>query len=256
MNFNERLKKYELEYRLCIPKEKYIIVRIDGHKFSRFTKAFKKPFDEVLSTCMIETTKFLMERTNAITGYTQSDEITLVLAPSFSEKDNYQIFNGRIDKIISLTASFATQIFNKLLFENLDYITQNPEMKTRVLAATFDSRVFAVDSKEEVFNSVLVRMRNAEKNSRSVFAQTYCDHKKLLNKTSKEQTDFCLKETNKDWNKISNSYKYGVLIKKEFYVKNNSVVRTRFRTFSKKFCFSTENVELVCINKISNNIVL
>jgi tRNA(His) 5'-end guanylyltransferase len=81
-----RHKTYEKEYEIVIPHDKFIIVRIDGHKFSKFTKGFDKPFDTFLSETMEETTKILVEEFNAVTGYTQSDEITLIIQPSFHEK--------------------------------------------------------------------------------------------------------------------------------------------------------------------------
>ena len=68
-----------------IPKTKLmrrtpVIIRIDGKAFHTFTKGFQKPFDEVLMKTMQETTKYLCENIQGcVLGYTQSDEITLVL---------------------------------------------------------------------------------------------------------------------------------------------------------------------------------
>jgi tRNA(His) 5'-end guanylyltransferase len=256
MKLEDRQKQHENKYRIYIPKEEYIVIRIDGHKFSKYTKAFKKPFDSILSKCMIETTKELMRRTNAVTGYTQSDEITLILKPSFKDDVNNQIHAGRIDKIVSLVASYATQVFNKTMFELLDYTKEQPNMKSRFLTATFDARAFGVDS-IEAFNSILWRMRDAEKNSKSMFAMAYCSHKSLLNKNAQEQIDFCLKTTGKNWNDIDECYKYGILIKKERYSKITTfernglsetvkAKRTRLAEFSEKLSFSDANVDFIC----------
>ncbi len=59
-----------------------VIIRLDGNNFSTWTKSLTKPFDENLSQLMIETTKMLVQETNAVIGYTQSDEITLILYSS------------------------------------------------------------------------------------------------------------------------------------------------------------------------------
>ena len=56
-----------------------VVIRLDGVGFSKWTKGLNRPFDEKLTQLMIETTKFLVEETNAVVGYTQSDEITLIL---------------------------------------------------------------------------------------------------------------------------------------------------------------------------------
>ena len=45
MSFDDlgtRIKKYEKESEYIIPYSNYIIVRVDGHKFSKFTKGFKR----------------------------------------------------------------------------------------------------------------------------------------------------------------------------------------------------------------------
>jgi tRNA(His) guanylyltransferase len=54
------------------------MIRLDGHKFSTFAAPFRKPFDELLHRVMVATTADLVAKYHATTGYTQSDEITLV----------------------------------------------------------------------------------------------------------------------------------------------------------------------------------
>ncbi len=82
------MKKYEKASTLSLDSTKPVIVRIDGHHFSSFTKGWKKPFDERISNSMIKTTEDLLQMYSAATGYTQryqiidvdknSDEITLI----------------------------------------------------------------------------------------------------------------------------------------------------------------------------------
>ena len=76
-----RLKGYEKAFETRIDAEDFIVCRIDGHKFSKYTKGMKKPFDSILSNTMVKTTEALVEKFGAVTGYTQSDEITLIFAP-------------------------------------------------------------------------------------------------------------------------------------------------------------------------------
>ena len=59
----------------------YIICMLDGRTFSTFTKKyFDEPFDSEFHLMMNETAKYLCEKiSGCVLGYTQSDEITLVL---------------------------------------------------------------------------------------------------------------------------------------------------------------------------------
>ena len=77
-----------------------ILVRIDGKGFSKYTKKLNKPYDIRFSDIMINVTKFLVKQTNACIGYTQSDEITLVL---YAKELNQEIFfAGKIQKMVSV----------------------------------------------------------------------------------------------------------------------------------------------------------
>ncbi len=52
----DRLKRLEklAEGELLVP-EQPSVVRLDGHGFSKFTKGFVKPLDEIFVGCMIQT---------------------------------------------------------------------------------------------------------------------------------------------------------------------------------------------------------
>ena len=78
-NLGDRIKQYErIETRGKLIPMLPTVVRLDGRSFSKFTKSFE-PFDEDMLQAMVATTKFLVEESNAVIGYTQSDEITLIL---------------------------------------------------------------------------------------------------------------------------------------------------------------------------------
>ena len=86
MDLGERLKGYESQYEQRVPYNEFLICRIDGHKFSKFTKGFEKPFDSILSEALIKTAADLLNEFGAVTSYHQSDEISLVFPPKFSVK--------------------------------------------------------------------------------------------------------------------------------------------------------------------------
>jgi len=288
MSLGDRMKYYESQYEQEIKPEQHLCVRIDGHKFSKFTNGFKKPFDSILSKAMELTTMDLLEEFSAYTAYTQSDEITLII-PSLKDNtvDNRKStkhklhktiradwkheYSGRVQKMSSLIAGFTTMKFNKHLNDeanryydsNITTYTEeiDREYITNIFAkklgnAWFDCRIYGVDSDEEAFNSVLWRIRDAEKNSRSMFAQAYCSHKELQNMTGLEQVQFCKEKTGEDWNLVDDRYKYGILIKKEYFLKpieggnmdysqGEFVQRSRVISWAQHMTFSDENVKLI-----------
>lgn len=108
------------EYYENIPKTKLmrrcpVILRIDGKAFHTFTRGFQKPFDEVLIKAMQETMKYLCENIQGcVLGYTQSDEITLVLV-DYKKFTSQAWFDYEVQKMCSIAASMATMAFNNFL---------------------------------------------------------------------------------------------------------------------------------------------
>jgi tRNA(His) 5'-end guanylyltransferase len=260
-----------------VKPNEHLIIRIDGKSFSKFTKGFKQPFDIVLRTVMALTTQDLVKEFNVYTGYTQSDEITLFI-PSLKDNtvDNdirikhgwTHMYNGRVQKIASLVASYCSTRFNyHLANELIRYMAASKDSVERdncsklyhskLNIAYFDARVFGVPNNEEVFNIFMWRTRDCIKNSKSMFAQAYCSHKSLQNKNGEEQIEYCLQQTGNDWNVIDDKFKYGILVKRELYevpdinpnIEYNTgfVSRRRFIQFSKDISkFDIENVDLIC----------
>lgn len=114
-----RMKQYEATTDISLVPKMPIVIRLDGKAFHTYTKGMKKPFDDILSETMIETTKALCKDVHScVFGYTQSDEITLILRlPDKIKSEAY--YNGRLEKIVSLTASKATRYFNKIFYEKV-----------------------------------------------------------------------------------------------------------------------------------------
>ena len=80
-DLGKRMKEfYEKPAQTKLIRRMPVAIRIDGKAFHTFTRGFQKPFDNVLIKTMQETTKYLCENIqNCIFGFTQSDEITLIL---------------------------------------------------------------------------------------------------------------------------------------------------------------------------------
>ena len=203
----DRIKNYEKLHEQRLIPLLPIIVRLDGRSFSKFTKGMKRPFDNDFRTSMIETTKYLVEHTHAKIGYTQSDEISLLL-----HTDNVNgttMFDGRVQKIVS---NFAAMTSVKFLTEMQKYF---PERLTSGTLPTFDARVFVVPSKIEAYNAILWRVKDAVKNSISMVAHKEFSHKELHKLNSDEKLHKLLTERGIDWNAFPVDYKQGTFVRKE-----------------------------------------
>jgi len=116
-----RMKKYEdisKKITNVLPYQSFIL-RLDGNKFSTFTKKLRKPFDNVFMLAMVNTCEDLVRKFHCCTGYTHSDEITLIFSACCSKSDydnglnkSEHLFSGRTNKLLTLTASLCSVRFN------------------------------------------------------------------------------------------------------------------------------------------------
>ena len=225
-----------------IPKTKLmrrtpVIIRIDGKAFHTFTRGFQKPFDEVSIKTMQETTKYLCENIQGcVLGYTQSDEISLVLV-DYQRFETSAWFDYEIQKMCSIAASMATMAFNKFFENNVDdyrfskwdgvskYEEGTEEyIKTLLKAvekgAMFDARVFNIP-KEEVTNCIYWRQLDASRNSIQMVGQANFSHKELQNKSCNDIQDMLMMQKNINWNDFPTYQKRGTCVIKEYYVEEN-----------------------------------
>lgn len=95
-----------------------IVVRLDMRSGSSFVKGLKKPFDKIFTTAMLETAKALAEQVQGTQlVYTGSDEITLLLFNNSKKEHFTPFFEGKLQKMVSLTAAIATAEFNKAWYD-------------------------------------------------------------------------------------------------------------------------------------------
>ena len=201
-DFGDRMKAYEKEYtEAYVPINKILCVRIDGKGFSKFTKGFKKPFDDRLGETMKKTMMALVKETHASLGYTSSDEITLIYTPK--EKASEYIFGGKVSKINSILASMATYHFNSLLSVYID--VDKP--------AFFDCRAWAVPDLIEASNVLLWRVQDARKNSISSLFRWTAGHSKMHGLSGEEMKTLLKSDYFTDWDELPNKYKYGTYAK-------------------------------------------
>ena len=219
----DRMKTYEERNRLFLQNRTPVIIRIDGRSFHVFTRGLEKPFDEKLNDAMAETTKYLLENiTGCVFGYTQSDEISLLLV-DYQTTSSQSWFDNNQQKMVSLTASMATAFFNSVF--------KHPKRKE---LATFDSRAFNIP-KDEVVNYFIWRQQDCTKNSVNMLARTHFTQKALQGKTGPEKQDMLMLQRNVNWNDLPTKYKRGVAVYKiETVVKHVSREEINKMTSDKK----------------------
>lgn len=232
----DRMKSYEGLSRHYLERKQPVIIRVDGKSFSKYTKGFKKPFDDILVEVMHLTTKFLCANIqNCKIGYTQSDEISLLLVDYHDENTDCW-FGNNLQKLCSVSASMATLAFNKHLIKVInqyydkDLITDDEYAfyMSKTHLAMFDSRAFIVP-KEDVVNYFIWRQQDAVRNSIQMLGRSNFPHKKLQNKNTKEIEEMLNTELGISWSDLSIAKKQGVCLYKEKYTLDNKEQTIRHR---------------------------
>jgi tRNA(His) 5'-end guanylyltransferase len=152
MNFDEldrRMRIFETAHDHCVLPGIKIVVRLDGRGFTRLNKevhAFEAPFDLRFRDMMLHTVEHLMNvGFNVRFGYTQSDEISLLLSPDDTA------FNRKLRKLTSVLAGEASAKFS---------------LELGALAC-FDARVCQLPSTDHVVDYFRWRSEDAHRNSLS-----------------------------------------------------------------------------------------
>ena len=197
-----------------------VAIRIDGKAFHTFTRGFQKPFDEILVKSMQDTMKYLCENIQGcVLGYTQSDEITLILV-DYQNLNSCAWFDYEVQKMCSIASSMATMAFNKFFTKNVNYFemthehddTINEYCTTLVNAAEkgamFDARCFNIP-KEEVCNLIYWRQLDATRNSIQMVGQANFSHKELQNKSCNMIQEMLFAEKGINWNDYPTYLKRG-----------------------------------------------
>lgn len=177
-----------------------LIVRLDGRAFSTFTRGMSKPFDVQFTNIMDSVTKFLVDKTHANIGYTQSDEITLVYIRE--REESQPIFGGRLFKITSVLAGMAS---GKFCMEALSVFPD----KTDRMVPSFDCRAFTVPSVAEAANCLVWREMDASRNALQMVAQAHFSPKQLHRKSCDDLEDM-LEEIGIKMSDFSGRHRYGV----------------------------------------------
>ena len=211
-----------------------VAIRLDGKAFHTFTRGFQKPFDFVLMDTMQQTMKYLCENIQGcVFGYTQSDEITLILV-DYQKFTSSAWFDYEVQKICSISASMATMAFNRFFAQEVDKwgvetfgyewyeggtndpeVANTPEWKLSEIyskaikkGALFDARCFNIP-KEEVTNLIYWRQLDATRNSIQMVGQAHFSHDELQDKTCNMIQDMLMTKYGINWNDFTIPCKRG-----------------------------------------------
>ena len=217
-----RMKQYEAVPKNFLMRKTPAVIRLDGKAFHSFTKGLEKPFDSFLMSVMQKTMlELCREISGCVFGYTQSDEITLVLTDYASAKTGAW-FDYNVQKMVSVSASVATLAFNRLWREDIAVLRDTTpreekdyEFADRISVLTskcdkalFDARCFSLP-KEEVVNCLIWRQKDASRNSVSAVGQANFSAKELHGKNSDDIQEMLWQEKKINWNDFPTACKRG-----------------------------------------------
>ena len=104
-DFGDRMKEYEAVTDIRLTKRTPVILRLDMCHGHTFTKKFLKPFDMLFVDTMQKTMlQLCKEIDTCVFGYTQSDEISLVLC-DYKTIETMAWFDNRLEKLCRVVAS-------------------------------------------------------------------------------------------------------------------------------------------------------
>lgn len=203
----DRMKQYESITDYMLPDQLPVIVRFDGRAFSSLTRKLKlaRPMDEAFHKAMVKITIALCEEiTNARIGYTQSDEISILVYPKYVTSQPF--FGNRLCKILSVLSGLASVTLYKELLAG----PHADRLRESSITPTFDARAFVIPV-HDAPNAFLWRVRDAAKNSVSAFAEAHFSSRELENVNTTDRIGMLLAK-DVDWNLQESWKKYGTAV--------------------------------------------
>jgi tRNA(His) guanylyltransferase len=190
---------YEDALRLFLPRRTYVVVRIDGRAFHSFTGGLERPYSRPLADALDRSALYVcQEMIGCRFAYGQSDEYSFLLT-DFEKSDAPLWFDGNVQKIVSVSASLFTGMFQRCFASDK--------------IAAFDSRAMVISQRSEVENYFLWRQLDASANSLNMLASAHYSHAELLERSTAEKHDM-LHERGLNWAKEPADFKRGRVIRR------------------------------------------
>jgi len=150
-DFDKKMRQFEASLDERWPDDGFVVARLDGRGFTKLTKQkldFQRPFDLSFHEAMTKTCEHLMDvGIRMIFGYSQSDEISLLLHP------DENAYGRKTRKLNSVLAGEASGVFSLAV--------QHP--------TAFDCRICPLPDKQTVIDYFRWRAEDAKRNALSAF---------------------------------------------------------------------------------------
>jgi tRNA(His) guanylyltransferase len=203
-SLGDRMKEYESVPRTYLMRRTPVIIRLDGKAFHTYTRRAAKPYSEDLHFLRKKTLMYLVNNIQGcIFGYSQSDEISLVLK-DWQTLNTEAWFDNNVQKIVSVAASICTAQWNfqKQLLMGMEGLPN---------IAEFDARAWNVP-REEAINYLLWRQQDWERNSVQMLASSIYSQKQLHGVSARNMKTMVEKDHGIVWGDLEPWKKQG-----EFY---------------------------------------
>ena len=278
LNWNqiaEEMKTMEKKDSTKLDPTMPIVIRLDMRSGGSFVKGLNKPFDKTFTLAMLETAKALAEQVQGTQlAYVGSDEITLLLFNNSHKEHFTPFFEGKLQKMVSLTAAIATAEFNKAWYQlsteflGHKYCPTSDDYKykqildKKLFQARFDSRAFNIYGDPnftmrgdiyDALTSIWWRVNDVTKNSIQMYARKYFSHKQLNNVKTKDMLKM-LQEIGHVWEiDVPTTNKYGNIFIREAYhgYGYNPKTQKNVSTIRHRWSMSTEE-EMSEFQKVSH----
>ena len=204
-----RMKEYEFTTtNRLLMQQLPVYARVDLRAGHTFCRSLDKPFDNDFVSVMQKTCAHLVEETNAVVGFVESDEISLAwLEPSKVP------FETRLFKLESVLAAMATSAFTLYGLET--------KLADRIkkMMPHFDCRVCQLPTLDELANMFLWRQQDCVKNSITMVALSKFSHNQLQGKNSIDKINM-LADAGLDYCRdIPEHLRLGSFFRRDIYLK-------------------------------------
>ena len=228
---SERMKTYEAvttETRLI--EKLPIYARIDMRAGHTWCRGLQKPFDQHYAEAMQKATAYVVEKTGAAMGMTQSDEA------SFVWLDDTKIpFGTRLFKLQSVLASMFTSAFV------IEASRNGLAPRIAKVLPSFDCRVLNLPNLEEAANMVMWRSMDSVKNSITLLALEHFSNKQIHGRNGEDKIRM-LAEKGIDYYAVPENLRLGSFFRRETYEK--ALTSTELAKIPEKQRILDENSEM------------
>lgn len=233
-----------------VNEDDYFVIKLSGYNFKDLDNLFPYPHNEMLVNAMNITCMQLMDKFDAIFAYTQSNEMVLGFMPYADNRE--RLYNGSVQKLVSLTASFASLS----LYKNIVGACCDSKL-SKVYGSNcwFEAVLYTLPSESEFIDFLIQCQRNCESNSKLTLGGKHLSEKQLSGLSADEIVVKLITEKSVNWYNKPDVFKYGTLIKKtkrkDAY--NCHLITSKYREISTRIGYNCNTTDMLTSEYIGRN---